>query len=65
MGLDFGDWSDRLPIPAGQPREQRSGLTGLGARPALHPAWRAPSQADGGRPDHRGGAGPVPDSGAR
>jgi hypothetical protein len=60
--LDFGDWSDRLPVPAGQLREQRSRLTGLGARPALHPAWRAPSEADS---DGKDEAGPVPGSGAR
>jgi hypothetical protein len=62
MGLDFGDGSDRLPVPAGQLRERRSGLTGLGARPALHPAWRAPAATDG---DGRAEAGPVAGSGAR
>ena len=64
MRLDFGDWSDHPASPAGQLREQRSGLSGFGARPALHPAWRAPGEADDGRSDGKGEAGPLAGSGA-
>ena len=49
MRFDGGDWNDHPASPAGHLREQRSGLTGFGARPALHPAWRV-SEADGERP---------------
>jgi hypothetical protein len=40
MSIDLVDWpaghGDDLPGS----RELRSGLSGLGGRPALHPAWR-------------------------
>ena len=52
MGIEFGNWTDGAPTPAPLLREERSGLSGFGGRPELHPAWRAPAAAAGprGRP---------------
>ena len=65
MSIDYGDWSIDPAFPAARLREQRSGLSGFGARPALHPAWCAPGEPESERPDRRGGSEPVSISRAR
>jgi hypothetical protein len=48
MSSDFGHWTGIFPPEARDLREQRSGLSGFGGRPALHPAWREPDDAEHG-----------------
>ena len=40
MGIDLVDWPAGHGDDSPASRELRSGLSGLGGRPALHPAWR-------------------------
>jgi len=64
MSNGFGDLSQDRALAAHQLREHRSGLSGFGGRPALHPAWRAPSDPDAARSDAGRDAAP-PTSGVR
>jgi hypothetical protein len=48
MSIDLVDWPAGHGDDASASRELRSGLTGLGGRPALHPAWREAAQPRGG-----------------
>jgi hypothetical protein len=48
MSTDFGAWTGLFEPETRHLREQRSGLPGFGARPALHPAWREPDDAEDG-----------------
>ena len=48
MSTDFGVWTGIFEPEARHLREQRSGLSGFGGRPALHPAWREPDDAEHG-----------------
>jgi len=48
MSTDFGAWTVIFEPEARHLREQRSGLSGFGGRPALHPAWREPDDAEHG-----------------
>jgi hypothetical protein len=48
MSPDFGPWTGISAPETRALREQRSGLSGFGGRPALHPAWREPDDAEHG-----------------
>lgn len=48
MSTDFGVWTGIFEPEARHLREQRSGLSGFGGRPALHPAWREPDEVEHG-----------------
>ena len=48
MSTDFGVWTGIFEPEARHLREQRSGLSGFGGRPALHPARREPDDAEHG-----------------
>ena len=48
MSIDLVDWPAGHEDDFAADREVRSGLSGLGGRPALHPAWR-----DGAEPRAR------------
>lgn len=65
MSIGFGDGSSGPATAARQLREQRSGLSGLGGRPALHPAWKAPFDSDPPRSDAGGDCGLEAGGGAR
>jgi hypothetical protein len=44
MSIDLVDWPAGHGEDVSAGRELRSGLTGVGGRPALHPAWREATQ---------------------
>lgn len=46
MVAQSGSWADTHEVDPRVLRESRSGLSGFGGRPVLHPAWRTPERED-------------------